>query len=59
MISFSFLNPVEAFQFRLNSIKIRGDESVIVVSMNHPEEIHNHHIPSGKSFWNVDIAFWF
>lgn len=56
MVSFSFLNTIETSHFGLNSVNIRRAESVIVVSMNHPEEIHTHHTSSGKLFWNLDIG---
>ena len=56
MLFFSFINTVKASHFRINSVNIRGDESV--VSVNHPEEIHNH-APSSKLFWKMGIGFQF
>lgn len=32
---------------------------MIAVSMNHSEEIHHHHTPSSKLFWNLDVGFQF
>lgn len=56
MFSFSFLNTIGVSQFRLSTINIRRDGSVIAASMSHLADIHSY-IPSDKSFWNLGIGF--